>query len=400
MPKTQYGTVLKKSGSWAGRYSRWVTDVTTGEKKRLQKSFVIGSVDKMTKAEARRLLRIRIEQELNLRADSRINVKFFIEHRWQPLRESTWRDSTKETNEWILSHITKEFGAVPLEDCDAVTLQLWLNRLAKTHSGSLVRHVRIFLKSIFNEAVEQDFLRKSPARLLRIPVLKSVTKPFLTVEQVHSLLNVATGRDRIILRLFLVTGLRPSELFALRYRALDVEHGLLNITESVYRGVVRPWSKTTDENSPKYLTQVFLPQEVVTDLVAFKKLEDGYPNDFIFSSSSLNKPLLKENWQQRNLNPLVCRAFHDGKCEDGACEGEGVPLVNYQVLRRTVATHVQGSAKDTQTLLRHTKPQTAQAEYVQPMEESVRSAVDKLAGTLLSVDQESEHPLSGDAPKP
>ena len=64
---------------------------------------------------------------------------------------------------------------------------------------------------------------------------------------------------------------------------------------------------------------------------------------------------------------------------------EGVPKVNFQVLRRTVATHVQGigSAKDTQTMLRHTKRDTAQINYVQPVEDSVRSAVDKLASTLL-----------------
>ena len=42
-----------------------------------------------------------------------------------------------------------------------------------------------------------------------------------------------------------------------------------------------------------------------------------------------------------------------------------------------------GSAKDVQTMLRHTKPDTAQEHYVQPVEDSVRSAVDKLAATLL-----------------
>ena len=59
--------------------------------------------------------------------------------------------------------------------------------------------------------------------------------------------------------------------------------------------------------------------------------------------------------------------------------------MNFQVLRRTVAMHVQGNgnAKETQTMLRHTKPDTAQINYVQPVEDSVRSAVDKLAATLL-----------------
>jgi integrase len=335
------------------------------------------------------LLRVRIEQELNLRSDSRINVQFFIEHRWQPLRESTWRESTKATNVWVLGHITKEFGAVPLEDVDAVALQLWINRLAKTHSGSLVRHVRIFLKSIFAEAVEQDFLRKSPARLLRIPTLKLVEKPFLTQEQAKALLKAAKGMDKIILRLLLTTGLRPSELFALEWRHFDAEHRLLHITQSIYRGKLRDFTKTTDRDSRQALTQVFLPQEIVTDLAAWRVMqtECNKDNDFIFCNSMNFDALWKENWQQRNLNKIVCRAFHDGKCAeaDTPCKGEGVPKVNFQVLRRTVATHVQGmgSAKDTQTMLRHTKPDTAQINYVQPVEDSVRAAVDKLAGTLL-----------------
>lgn len=386
--RMQHGTVLKKSGSWTGRYSRWVIDPATGEKIRQQKSFIIGSADSITKAEARRALATRIEQELGLRGNSRMTIKNFINSRWKPLRESGWRAGTKATNEWVLSHIIKRFGDHCLEDCDAVDLQLWLDLLSKTHSGSLVKHVRIFLKSIFADAVDQDFLRKNPARLLRVPArLKPVTKSFLTLEQIKTLLSHAIGRDRIILCLLFVTGLRPSELFALRYRSLDVEHGLLNITESVYRGVVRPFTKTTDNTSRRELTQVYLPQEIVTELLAFKQLEDGYPNDFIFSSQSLNKPQPKENWQQRNLNPLVCRAFHDGSCAEAEtpCKGEGVPRVNFQVIRRSVATHTQnlGSPTTTAGLLRHTKVDTSLTHYVQKESASIRAMVDGLADMLL-----------------
>ena len=389
--KTQNGTLTKRSGKWLGHYSRWLVDSTTGKKKRQQKSYVVGAVESMTKSEARRALRTKIEQELGLRSDSRVNLKWFIEQRWQPLRESTWRKSTKDTNVWVLSHIIERFGTVPLEDTDPVALQLWLNQLAKTHSGSLVRHVRIFLKSIFAEAVEQDYILKNPARLLRIPVLKAVKKPFLTQEQIKKLLGASKGMDKIILRLLLTTGLRPSELFALEWRHFDKEHKLLHITQSLYRGELRDFTKTTDTNSGQALTQVFLPAEIVTDLLAWKTLQTECNNDddFIFCNSINYDTIWKENWQQRNLNKIVCRAFHDGKCAeaDNPCKGEGVPKVNFQVLRRTVATHVQGlgSAKDTQTMLRHTKPDTAQINYVQPVEDSVRSAVDKLAATLLGV---------------
>lgn len=386
--RMQYGTVLRKYGAWTGRYSRWIVNAATGEKIRLQKSFTIGPVDTITKSEARRLLRVRIERELNLRSDSRITMQHFVETRWVPLRESTWRPSTKSINEYMLSHINKRFGTTAIEDCDAVSLQLFLDQLSKSYSGSLVRHVRILLKSIMADAVDGDFLRKNPARLLRVPaVLKPVSKTVLSIEQIQKLLSVAKGRDRIIILLCLICALRPSELFALRYRSLDVENGLLNITESVYKGVVRNFCKTTDENSPINLTQVFLPQELVIELVAFRMLEDGYPDDFIFSSSTLNKPLLKENFQHRNLDPLTCKAFHDGSCAKAGikCRGAGVPKINYQVFRRTCSTHAQhlGSPTSLASVLRHSKVSTSLDHYVQPQAEATRRLVDDWAVLLL-----------------
>ena len=135
MAKTQHGTVLKKSGSWVGRYSRWSLDHATGNKQRLQKSFTIGRVDEMTKAEARRQLRERIEQELHLRSNSRMTLAGFIENRWKPLRESTWRRSTKDTNEYLLGIIVERFGNESIEQADPVAMQLWINSIAKTRSA-------------------------------------------------------------------------------------------------------------------------------------------------------------------------------------------------------------------------------------------------------------------------
>jgi integrase len=41
--------------------------------------------------------------------------------------------------------------------------------------------------------------------------------------------------------------LRPSELLALRWRDLDVKAKTFTIHETVYRGILRPYTKTTDK---------------------------------------------------------------------------------------------------------------------------------------------------------
>jgi hypothetical protein len=111
-----------------------------------------------------------------------------------------------------------------------------------------------------------------------------------------------------------------------------------------------------------------------------------FENTFMFGNSMNGNFIWKENYYHRNLVPLVCKAFHDGSCakEGIKCKNPGVPLLNYQVIRRTVATHAQnlGSPKDIAAILRHTKVDTAQLHYVQQQDESVRQTTEKLAALL------------------
>jgi integrase len=55
----------------------------------------------------------------------------------------------------------------------------------------------------------------------------------------------------------------------------------------------------------------------------------------------------------------------------------GIPRLNFQILRRTMATqaHGMGSIKDIQAHLRHTKADTTANEYMQELPESVQQMV-------------------------
>jgi integrase len=368
MPKLQQGTITRKSGKWLGHFSRWTRDAQ-GQRKRLQQAFVIGECDRMTLTSARRVLRQRLEEELGLRkASHRIEVGWFIEQRWKPLREGKWRDSTKKINELFLTHIKRQFGEDLLRECDEVEMQTWLNSLARDYSASMVRHIRYLLKSIFTEAVEQGYLTRSPVRRLQLPIVKSVSKPFLTEDEIKKLLARTQGRDRLLLRLVLTTALRPSELFALRWSCFQPQKNLLLITESVYRGKLRPFTKTTDSDSRQNLLKVFLPSILVNELQSSR---NGAGDDaFIFPSSN-GTPMTKENYQHRILTPLARQA--------------GIPRLNFQILRRSSATHLQnlGSPTDIAAILRHTKPTTSLTEYIQTVDDSVQEAVERLAEKLL-----------------
>src|SRR5258708_33104615 len=76
------------------------------------------------------------------------------------------------------------------------------------------------------------------------------------------------------------------------------------------------------------------------------------------------------NYRNRVLNPLAERLE--------------IPKLNFQILRRTMATQAQsmGSGKDIQAHLRHAKADTTANEYMQELPESVKRMVGEVYAML------------------
>ncbi len=68
----------------------------------------------------------------------------------------------------------------------------------------------------------------------------------------------------------------------------------------------------------------------------------------------------------------------------GLAEKLGIPKLNFQILRRTMATRAQkmGSVKDIQAHLRHAKADTTANEYMQELPESVKQMVGSVYAML------------------
>jgi integrase len=133
-----------------------------------------------------------------------------------------------------------KFGELPLESIDRFMLQTHVNQLAVRYCQDRVKQARSYLRSIFDEAIEQEFLPKDPTRKLKIPKnLRPKDKQILEWDQLWQILAHASRRDRLFLILDMTEALRPSELFVLRWRSFD-NRNTLSLTETVYRRQIRP----------------------------------------------------------------------------------------------------------------------------------------------------------------
>lgn len=379
----QRGTLRIQSGCWYGQWNTYFIDATTGEKKRRSKVVKLGPKS-IGKKEAAEELFKHIQREAEGKPDdtatpdSQVTLKWFTENRWLPMKESGWRPGTKETAEYELGLIYGAFGGVAIEDLDKVALQTWLNRLAGKKSDTVVKHCKIKLKSILEEAVEQDYLRKNPARSLALPRTRAVDKTVLTPEQFQAMLKLLDEKRSLMLRLFLVCALRPSEFFALRWSSFDTKAKVFHLRESIYHNEIRPYTKTTEEGDRAH--RVAVPDVLVEELQEYRKElkrvpHQGKDQDFIFPTNR-GTFISKDNFLNRVMKDLR--------------EKLNLPKLNFQILRRSAATWAQnlGNVKDVQTHLRHSSPDVTFSEYVQAIPESTRSMVNAVYDTIKEKDEQ------------
>jgi integrase len=341
----QAGWVVPRGKKWYGYFRRTVLDPVTNKQKVNVISVILGLKSQMTKFGAREALTAEVikqtGQNLGGRVlnDSSVTFGWFVRSRYYPLREANWKPETAKVKKiQIQRDLVEKFECVPLDGFDKFMLQTHINHLARILSKDRVLQARSYLKSIFSEAVEQDFLLKDPSRKVTIPKdLRRKDKTVLTWDQLRLVLANLTVRDRLLLTLEMTDALRPSELFALRWKSFDGSK--LKITETVYKGRIRTWGKTD-----KSLGDVHLPQGLADDLRLWKRnCPDSSSDAFIFPNSERGF-IDTGNYRNRVLIPLA--------------EKLGLPKLNFQVLRRTMATLAQkkGSVKDIQAHLGTRRP--------------------------------------------
>jgi integrase len=367
----QAGWITLRGKRWYGYYRKQIKDPETETVRAVKVPVRLGLKTQMTKLAAREALRVEIAKQTGKIADGRVlkdgtvTFEWFVRNRYFPLRKGDWRPETaREKTAQIEIDLISKFGLEAIESIDKFELQTHVNDLAKRYSQDRVKQARSYLKSIFDEAIDQEFLVNDPSRKLKIPKnLRPKDKQILTWEQLRAVLTAATRRDRLLLMLDMTDALRPSELFAIRWRTFDGEN-MLDLTETVYRGEIRSFGKT-----PKSLGKMHLPDDLAAELRQWKlDCPNPTPDAFMFPNAD-GGFMDTSNYRSRVLKPLA--------------DSLEIPKLNFQVIRRTIATRAQslGSVKDIQSHLRHSRADTTANEYMQELPESVQQMV----GTVFAM---------------
>ena len=145
---------------------------------------------------------------------------------------STRRNYIFYLNKWIVPR-WKDYE---LAEVRTVDVEAWLRGLPLAESTCA--KIRNLMSVLFNHAWRHEFFDRNPICLVRQSAKRRKAPNVLAPAEIKSLLESLAIRERTLVLLAASTGLRQSELFALKWGDIDFPHGTMNVTRAIAYGVV------------------------------------------------------------------------------------------------------------------------------------------------------------------
>jgi integrase len=358
----------KRVKKWKGRLRLYYQD---GSVKRPE--VVLGLCSEMSKSEARTKLREMILQNGGRPSPVLHDITFgeYWRDHYVPLRRTGWSEPTEAGyNGYMKYLILPTFEHIALKDIDHVFLANYFAGLRNRCAYWAMKKIRTLLKSIFEEAVNDDLVGKNPMRRIPRPNTADPDKPVLEKADAAKVLKAMgddkskTGtRDYAMTRIGTFCAVRSAEVFGLRWEC-DLGKDLF-VKHSAWEGKL--YERHTKKAKPR---KVAVDKRTRQALDNWKEnCPDTNPEALMFPSDKPSVPFTSRNWIERDLQPI------------GKKLGIRTPLT-FQVLRRSFATHNQRQLKNVQAHLGHESTGTTADLYVVEIPAEVRRTQERYAAEI------------------
>jgi integrase len=345
--------------------------------RRIYRKRVIGTVEEYVSAEAARhavkgLPAKQRSSPLCLESAAMTMAELcFHFQQYELRRDDHWRSySTRRNYLFCLKRwIIPRWGKYKLDEIRTIEVECWLRSLPRARSTCA--KLRNVLSILFNHAVRYELFDSNPIRLVRQSAKRRIAPSVLTPAEIKILVDALALREKTLVLLAVTTGLRQSELFALKWGDVDFIQGTMNVTRSITYGVVGR-CKTESSQKPVPI------HKGVADVLAQWMQNRSYhaADDWIFASEHYRGR--KPYWGQ-----VILRQFIRPKAQElgiGKRFGWHTFRHTYSTLLRSVGTEF----KVMQELMRHSSLRSTMDIYTQAVTPAKRDAQAAVLSLLYS----------------
>jgi len=371
----QYGVldrVTRRRSSDVWTY-RWREPGPSG--KFIYRRRVIGTVKQFRNKVAARNATVGLVREINFQ-DFRVkSTTMTLAQLAQHYRQRELRPENKDKNYstkagyncYLKKWIVPRWGEHTLPSIRASEVEEWLKYLELAPATR--SKIRNLMSVVFNHAIRHDLYDRNPINQVRQSAKRRVTPCVLGSTDIQAILRELTGVNHLLVMLAATTGLRQSELFALKWKDLDFESEQASVTRSIVHQVV---GKCKTETSQK---PVPLDSRLIRELQKWRR-ETRYRSaeDWVFASPSSDgkRPFWGQQIMRRRIFPVARRL--------------GIRLTGWHTFRHSYSTllcHAGTNLKVMQELLRHSTIRLTLDTYTQAVTAAKRAAQKKVV-TLIS----------------
>lgn len=131
----------------------------------------------------------------------------------------------------------KKFGELLLTDIKSLHIMKWQKECGYAYQ-TIANH-RIYLKMILQTAMDDDLIRRNPVASVKLPPKATVReKVFYTEAEIKKMIESSKGQLKNYIQLCCFTGMRGSELLALRWDGdIDFENNMIRVDSRIVQGV-------------------------------------------------------------------------------------------------------------------------------------------------------------------
>jgi len=251
-----------------------------------------------------------------------------VAQRYIEIKEPRWGTHADATAKSVIGkQLIGNLGQWRVEELTAAEIRAFVGGLVSNDaSQSLIKKTVTHLRGILDLAQELNLIISNPMRSytfrLEHKSRKQKSERFLSQEECRALLSEVSGRDRLIVRMFIQLGLRPEELFALRRS--DISEESIRIDEVFAMGEIKEVHRAQNGFS------VYVPPGLQEELKDWMRSTSGNDNDWLFSTPRPRG--------SKHLSPIRPATFRNGVLKPAARRA-GICHVDMQTLRRTCAAH-------------------------------------------------------------
>ncbi|MGH9533547.1 MAG: tyrosine-type recombinase/integrase [Terriglobales bacterium] len=229
------------------------------------------------------------------------------------------------------------------------------------------------MSALFNHAIRYEWLRQggNPITHVRQSGKRRFTPEVLDAHELRALLAHLASRDRVLVALDAITGLRRSELMALKWRDIDFAGLQVRVTRSVYNQVVGS-CKTEASRKPVPLDPT-LARELLTWRESALYIA---PEDWVFASPQMRgrQPYWPDTILKRSIRPAALAAGITKR-------------IGWHTFRHSFSTMLRSRGVDIkvmQELLRHANSRITLDIYTQAPSLAKRQAQTGIAREVLA----------------